>query len=81
YVEDVWGVGIRARPDENGIVRREVVENCIKELLEGEKGKEIKKNVIEWRDLARVAVRQGGSSDRNIEEFIAKLVKIRNFRG
>ncbi|PON75154.1 UDP-glucuronosyl/UDP-glucosyltransferase [Parasponia andersonii] len=50
YVEDVWGVGIRARPDENGIVRREVLENCIKELLEGEKGKEIKKNVIEWRD-------------------------------
>ncbi|PON65923.1 UDP-glucuronosyl/UDP-glucosyltransferase [Trema orientale] len=73
YVEDVWGVGIRARPDEKGIVRREVVENCIKELMEGEKGKEIKKNVIKWRDLAREAVSQGGSSDRNIDEFIAKL--------
>ncbi|PON75153.1 UDP-glucuronosyl/UDP-glucosyltransferase [Parasponia andersonii] len=73
YVEDVWGVGIRARPDENGIVRREVVENCIKELMEGEKGKKIKKNVIKWRDLARQAVSQGGSSDKNIDEFVAKL--------
>ena len=52
YIEDVWGVGIRARQDKNGIVRRDVMQNCIKELMKGEKGKEIKKNVIEWKNLS-----------------------------
>ncbi|PON65922.1 UDP-glucuronosyl/UDP-glucosyltransferase [Trema orientale] len=79
YVEDVWGVGIRARPDEKGIVRREVVENCIKELMEGEKGKEIKKNATKWRNLAMEAVGQGGSSDKNIDEFVAKLAGFNSY--
>ncbi|XP_062081451.1 UDP-glycosyltransferase 74G1-like [Humulus lupulus] len=76
YVEEAWGVGIRARPGEDGIVRREVVENCVKELMEGEKGTEIKKNVNKWRDLAREAVGHGGSSDKNIDEFVAKLAPL-----
>ncbi|KAL5562256.1 hypothetical protein UlMin_032003 [Ulmus minor] len=74
YVEDVWGVGIRARPDEKGIVRRKVVEMCIREVMEGAKGKEIKKNVIKWKDLAREAVSEGGSSDKNIDDFVEKIV-------
>ncbi|KAL6270694.1 hypothetical protein ACE6H2_027605 [Prunus campanulata] len=41
--------------------------------MEGEKGKEIQRNSIKWRDLARKAVCEGGSSDKNIDEFIAKL--------
>ncbi|XP_017976433.1 PREDICTED: UDP-glycosyltransferase 74G1 [Theobroma cacao] len=75
HVEDVWGIGIRARPDEKlGLVTREIIEQCIKELTEGEKGKEIKKNAIKWKNLAKKAVDEGGSSDKNINEFIAKLV-------
>ncbi|KAL5562262.1 hypothetical protein UlMin_032009 [Ulmus minor] len=74
YIEDVWGVGIRAQLDEKGIVRRKVVETCIREVMVGEKGKEIKKNVIKWRDLAREAVCEGGSSDKNIDAFVEKVV-------
>ena len=74
YVEDVWGIGIRARPDKKGLVRREIIEQCIKELLEGEKGKEIKQNVVKWMNLAKKAVDEGGSSDRNIDEFVANLL-------
>ncbi|KAL5861585.1 hypothetical protein ACOSQ4_002881 [Xanthoceras sorbifolium] len=39
YVEDVWGTGMRALSDEKGIVGRQVVEKCIKEVIrrEGEK--------------------------------------------
>ncbi|XP_022769551.1 UDP-glycosyltransferase 74G1-like [Durio zibethinus] len=75
YVEDVWGIGIRARPDEKGIVRRTVIEQCIKELLiEGEKGKEITKNAIKWKNLAKRAVDEGGSSDKNMDEFVANLL-------
>ncbi|XVE72644.1 hypothetical protein DITRI_Ditri11bG0054600 [Diplodiscus trichospermus] len=73
HVEDVWRIGIRVRPDEKGLVRKEVVELCIKEIMEGEKGKEAKKNAIKWKDLAKKAVEEGGTSDKNIDEFVAKL--------
>ncbi|EOX93683.1 PREDICTED: UDP-glycosyltransferase 74G1 [Theobroma cacao] len=75
YVEDVWEIGMRARPDEeNGFVTREIVEHCIKELTEGEKGKEARKNASKWKNLARKAVDEGGRSDKNIDEFVTKLL-------
>nr|GEY33259.1 UDP-glycosyltransferase 74G1-like [Tanacetum cinerariifolium] len=73
YVEDVWGVGVRAKPDANGIVSRQVLDACIREVMEGEKGNVIKNNVIKWRDLAKEAIGKGGSSDKNIDEFVAEL--------
>ncbi|KAL6209977.1 hypothetical protein ACLB2K_020915 [Fragaria x ananassa] len=75
YIKDVWEIGVKAQPDEKGIVRREEVEHCINEIMEGDKGKEIQKNAMKWKDLARKAVVEGGSSNRNIDEFIATLVK------
>ena len=75
YIRDVWKIGVKAQPDEKGIVRQEEVELCISEIMEGERGKEIQKNAMKWKDLARKAVDEGGSSDKNIDEFIAKLVK------
>ncbi|XWS31162.1 hypothetical protein CRYUN_Cryun23aG0053400 [Craigia yunnanensis] len=74
HVEDVWGIGIRVRRDDKGFVRREIIEQCIKELMEGEKGKEAKKNAIKWKNLAKKAVDEGGSSDKNTDEFVAKLL-------
>ncbi|KAK8506008.1 hypothetical protein V6N13_002657 [Hibiscus sabdariffa] len=76
HIEDVWGIGIRVRPDKEGTVRRETIKQCIAELVTevGEKGKEIKKNSIKWKDLAKKAVDEGGRSDQNIDEFIAKLL-------
>ncbi|KAL7264060.1 hypothetical protein ACSBR1_002085 [Camellia fascicularis] len=74
YVEDVWGVGLRARCDEKGIVRKKMLQECIREVMEGEGANEIKKNVIKWKKLAKEAVDEGGSSDKNIEEFVAELL-------
>ncbi|KAF8005684.1 hypothetical protein BT93_K0078 [Corymbia citriodora subsp. variegata] len=53
FVEDVWGVGARASKDEDGIVRRGEMERCICEVMEGERGKEIKRNAEKWRKLAK----------------------------
>ncbi|XP_060179507.1 UDP-glycosyltransferase 74G1-like [Lycium barbarum] len=75
-VKDVWEMGVRAKQDEKGIVRREVIEECIKLVMEEEKGKMIKENAQKWKELARKAVDEGGSSDKNIEEFVSKLVTI-----
>ncbi|PRQ22243.1 putative UDP-glucuronosyl/UDP-glucosyltransferase [Rosa chinensis] len=75
YIMDVWKIGIRAQVDEKGIVRQEEVEHCVSEILEGERGNEIQKNAIALKELARKAVDEGGSSNKNIDEFIATLVQ------
>ena len=74
YIMDVWKMGLKAPADEKGLVKREEIEHCIREIMEGERGKEIKKNALKWKKLAKEAVDEAGSSDKNIEEFVAKLV-------
>ncbi|XP_059659978.1 UDP-glycosyltransferase 74F2-like [Cornus florida] len=73
YVADVWGMGLKAKLNEKGIVRGSEVEDCIREVIEGEGGEEIRRNAVKWRELAKEAV-DGGSSDRNIGMFVAELV-------
>ncbi|GLT94318.1 hypothetical protein SLE2022_120640 [Rubroshorea leprosula] len=53
YAEDIWRTGIRAKPDVQGVVRNEVIERCMKELIEREKGKEMKKNASKWKKFGR----------------------------
>ncbi|EEF32572.1 UDP-glycosyltransferase 74E2 [Ricinus communis] len=74
FVTDVWRVGVRVKVDQNGIVTQEEIEKCIREVMEGETGKEMRMNSEKWKELARIAVDEGGSSDKNIEEFVSKLV-------
>ena len=73
FLEDIWRVGLRTRADEKGIVRRENLESRLREIMEGEKGKEIKLNAIKWKQLAREALEDGGSSDKNIDRFVEDL--------
>jgi len=78
YIMDVWKIGLKALVDEKGLVKRDALEHCVREIMEGERGKEIKKNACKWRKLAKEAVDEGGSSDKNIEDFVAKLVPSQN---
>ena len=73
YVMDVWKVGLRAEADEKGIVRQEELEKCVKEIMEEERGKGMRMNAIKLSGLAKEAVDSGGSSDMNIDEFVASL--------
>ncbi|CAL9068556.1 unnamed protein product [Musa banksii] len=72
YVEDVWGVGVRVREDEKGLVRREEVERCVREVMEGRRREEMRMNAAKWRERAKAAVGKDGSSDKNIVALIAK---------
>jgi len=72
-IADVWKMGVRAVADEKEIVRSETIKNCIKEIIETEKGNEIKKNALQWKNLAKSSIDEGGRSDKNIEEFVAAL--------
>ncbi|KAL0393870.1 UNVERIFIED_CONTAM: UDP-glycosyltransferase 74G1 [Sesamum latifolium] len=75
FVSDVWRIGIRARPDGGGIVRNAEILRCLKHVVEGETGEEIGRSAMKWKKLAREAVDEGGSSDRNIQEFVSALMK------
>ncbi|XP_044498709.1 mogroside IE synthase-like [Mangifera indica] len=74
FVEDVWQVGVRVRANEKRIVTREEIEICIKEVMEGERSNNIRKNTEKWKKLAKEAVDEGGSSDKNLEEFVTQLL-------
>ncbi|KAJ1403778.1 UDP-glycosyltransferase family, conserved site [Sesbania bispinosa] len=72
-IVDVWKMGVKAIADEKEIVRRETIKHCIKEVMETEKGNEIKNNAIKWKNLAKNSLDEGGRSDKNIVEFVATL--------
>ncbi|XP_021740240.1 7-deoxyloganetin glucosyltransferase-like [Chenopodium quinoa] len=65
-----WGIGMEI--DAN--VKRSEVERQVRELLAGEKGKDMKRNAIEWKRLASEAVATpNGSSYNNLDKVIKVL--------
>ena len=73
FVEEVWGAGIRARAGRDGVVGREEVERAVREVMEGERSGEMRRNALKWREAAKKAVGFGGSSDRNVDAFVEVL--------
>nr|WIW42716.1 UDP-glycosyltransferase [Nicotiana tabacum] len=73
FISDVWRTGIRVKAGKDGVITREEVASSIREVMEGEKGVMLKENAIKWKNLAKEAVDEGGSSDKNIEEFLSNL--------
>lgn len=56
-------------------VKRDEVESLVKELMTGEKGKEMKKKALEWKKLAEEAAQKPeGSSYVNIYKMVNKIV-------
>lgn len=75
FVEEVWEVGVRAKKNKAGIVTGEELNKCINEVMDGERSEKIKRNVSKWREFAKKAVSVGGSSDKNVDEFVVRLLK------
>ncbi|BAH92521.1 Os04g0206001 [Oryza sativa Japonica Group] len=74
YIESAWGNGVRVRRDKEGMVRKEEVERCIREVLESERKADYMKNANRWMKKAKEAMKKGGSSYNNIVEFASKLL-------
>ena len=55
-------------------VRREEVERVIRELMEGEKGKEMRRRSQGWKECAHKATERGGSSFVNFERFVKEVL-------
>ncbi|BAF25600.2 Os09g0518400 [Oryza sativa Japonica Group] len=81
YVEEAWRVGVRARADGEGVVRKEEVARCVAGVMDGETGMEFRTNAARWSAMARAAMSQGekdlkqclgiGSAQKNIDLPVA----------
>ncbi|KAG5252120.1 hypothetical protein OIU78_011107 [Salix suchowensis] len=73
-VADVWKTGVRVVANEEGIVEGDEIKRCLDLVMSpGKTGEEIRKNAGKWKDLARDAVREGGSSDKNLRAFVREV--------
>ncbi|XP_020980878.1 UDP-glycosyltransferase 90A1-like [Arachis duranensis] len=75
-VEEELKVGIRMETCDGkvrGSVKREGVSKCVKELMEGERGIQLRQNVKVLARLARMAVQEGGSSWSALDHLIHEL--------
>lgn len=73
YIQDVWRVGVRVRPDAGGVVRSEEVERRVRDVMEGEMCEELKTKALEWSGKAKKAMSEGGSSDTAISNFLSSF--------
>ncbi|KAM7253279.1 hypothetical protein ACFE04_025897 [Oxalis oulophora] len=71
--QDVWKVGIRVEKNEDGIVECNEIERCLELVMKSE---EMKRNAKKWKELAREAVKESGTSDTNLRDFVDQVRKI-----
>jgi len=81
YIAEKWKTGLRlSKRSADGLVGKEEVEKSIRTVMETERGIEMRKNALRWKTLAREAMMEGGSSDKNIEDFVEEIAhKVRLF--
>uniref|UniRef100_A0A803QIL0 Glycosyltransferase n=1 Tax=Cannabis sativa TaxID=3483 RepID=A0A803QIL0_CANSA len=64
-----WGVAMEIESD----VKRDQVTKLVKELLKGEKGKQMKSKAMEFKKLIREATAPSGSSSTKLDDLVNQL--------
>jgi len=73
-IEDVWKTGVRVTANEDGIVEGDEIKRCLELVIGGgERGEEMRRNAKKWRDLAREASKEEGSSYKNLKAFVDEI--------
>ncbi|WOH14066.1 hypothetical protein DCAR_0933582 [Daucus carota subsp. sativus] len=65
-----WGIGLEI--DDN--VKRDEVEELVRQLMDGERGKELKNNAMEWKKKAEAAASPDGSASLNLERLVNEVL-------
>ncbi|XP_020257455.1 7-deoxyloganetin glucosyltransferase-like [Asparagus officinalis] len=65
-----WGIGMEISND----VKREEVEELVRELMGGAKGKEMKRRALEWKESAIRTTKLYGSSFENFEKLVREVL-------
>ncbi|PKI31888.1 UDP-glycosyltransferase 84B2-like [Punica granatum] len=70
---DVHKIGVTLGNVLEDAISARGVEDCIKEVMEGPRALEMRKRAMQLREAARRALRDCGSSDKNIDDFINEI--------
>ncbi|XP_030547420.1 7-deoxyloganetin glucosyltransferase-like [Rhodamnia argentea] len=70
YACSKWDIGLEL----SGAVKREEVESLVRQLMDGDKGKQTKKRIAEWKKLAEEATEPNGSSSINFDKLLNELL-------
>jgi UDP:flavonoid glycosyltransferase YjiC (YdhE family) len=70
YKRTEWGVGMEI----GGEVRRDEVAAIIKEAMEGEKGKEMRRRAEDWKEKAVKVTLPGGPAETNLNRLIDEVL-------
>ncbi|XP_015880788.2 7-deoxyloganetin glucosyltransferase-like [Ziziphus jujuba] len=70
FICNEWSVGMEIDND----VKRDEVEKLVRELVEGEKGKELKTKAMEWKKLAHEATSPHGSSTKSFDLLVNQVL-------
>jgi anthocyanidin 3-O-glucoside 5-O-glucosyltransferase len=74
-IEDVWKTGVRVVANEEGIVEGDEIKRSLDLVMADGKTGDFRKNAKKWKDLAMDAVKDGGSSDKNLKAFVDEVGK------
>ncbi|KAK9193793.1 hypothetical protein WN944_004492 [Citrus x changshan-huyou] len=66
------GIGMEINGDEDGI--RNVIQKSVRELLEGEKGKQMRNKASEWKKLVVEAAAPDGPSSKNLKKLVNEIL-------
>ncbi|KAK6930662.1 UDP-glucuronosyl/UDP-glucosyltransferase [Dillenia turbinata] len=72
-IEDACRTGVRVSVNNEGIVEGEEITRCLDLVMGGERGIELRQNAKKWKDLAGQAVKEGGSSYINLNDFMREV--------
>ncbi|XP_022964322.1 crocetin glucosyltransferase, chloroplastic-like [Cucurbita moschata] len=73
-IEDMTETGVRVEVGMDGMVKREEIKRCLEVVMgDSNKGEEIRKKALKWKELAKGAARDGGSSDANFKVFVDQV--------
>ncbi|KAH9329048.1 hypothetical protein KI387_001156 [Taxus chinensis] len=73
FVEHHWKAGLSIK---EGKIEANEVEKKIRSLMEEEGGGEVRRKCSEWKDKAREALIQGGSSSTNLDAFVLEMHEV-----
>ncbi|XP_038875494.1 phloretin 4'-O-glucosyltransferase-like [Benincasa hispida] len=77
-IRDFSETGVRLEADDDdddgSVVKGEEIKRCLELVMgDSEKGKEIRKNAVKWKKLAKEAASEGGSSHSNFKAFVDQI--------
>ncbi|GLJ04770.1 hypothetical protein SUGI_0002990 [Cryptomeria japonica] len=76
FIVEVWKMGVKLRHGDGDVTFEwDEIERCVRRVICSEEGAELRKNAVHWKESARKAKMEGGSSHSNVNRFVKEVTK------